>query len=156
MYNKIIITGNLTRDPDLKYSSKGTAVCKIGIASNQRIAGRDETLFIDATAFGKTAENINNFFKKGRKILIEGRLVFETWTDKNGQKRSKHSVVIETFRFLDGKNQAQTAEKSRTAQSNSGYNNKTQTQNAAYNNAPAQNGAAANYENRNEEDEIPF
>jgi len=155
MYNKIIIAGNLTRDPDLRYSAKGTAVCKIGIASNQKIAGKDETLFVDATAFGKTAENINNFLKKGRKILIEGRLVFETWTDKNGQKRSKHSVIIETFRFLDGKGQNQTTGKSPSAKQTTDYD-KTQTQKNTYGGVTAQNGVVTNGDNKNEEDEIPF
>ena len=103
MYNRVVLIGYLTRDPELKHSSNGIAICKIGVASNQKIGNKEETLFIDAISFGKNAENINNYFKKGKPILIEGRIALNTWTDKNGQKRSKHEIIIERFKFLERK-----------------------------------------------------
>ena len=106
-FNKVILMGNLTRDPELRYTPKGTAVANIGIAVNRRWrndAGemQDETTFVDVDAFGRAAETIGQYLKKGRAILIEGRLKFDQWEDKNtGQKRSKLRVVLESFEFMD-------------------------------------------------------
>ena len=105
-FNKVILAGNLTRDPELRYTPKGTAIAKIGLAINRKWrneAGelKDETTFVDVDAFGKTAETIGQYLKKGRPILVEGRLRYETWEDKqSGQKRSKLGVVAETVQFL--------------------------------------------------------
>ena len=139
MYNKVILMGYLTRNPELKHSSKGTAVCRIGIASNQKMRDREETLFIDAVSFGKTAENINNYFSKGKPILIEGRIVFNTWVDKNGQKRSKHEIVIERFKFLLNKKNE----------------NKNHSSNTLNDNKEQINGEPDNKEEINDDD-IPF
>src|SRR4029077_7686519 len=106
-YNKVILAGNLTRDPELRYTPKGTAVAKIGLAINRNWRTetgeqKEEVTFVDVDAFGKTAETIGQYFKKGRPILIEGRLRYETWEDKpSGQKKSKLGVVLENFQFLD-------------------------------------------------------
>lgn len=106
-FNKVILVGNLTRDPELRYTPKGTAVAKVGIAVNRRWTTetgeqREEVTYVDVDAFGKQAETISNYLKKGRPILIEGRLRLDTWDDKQtGQKRSKLGVVLETFQFLD-------------------------------------------------------
>ncbi|HAV61089.1 MAG TPA: single-stranded DNA-binding protein [Verrucomicrobiales bacterium] len=106
-YNKVILIGNLTRDPELRYSAKGTAIAKIGVAVNRRWrneAGewQEETTFVDVDAFGRQAETIGQYLKKGRPIMIEGRLRLDQWEDKNsGQKRSRLGVVLETFQFMD-------------------------------------------------------
>ena len=106
-FNKVILAGNLTRDPELRYTPKGTAVAKIGLAINRKWRSesgemKDETTFVDVDCFGKTAETVGQYLKKGRPILIEGRLRYETWDDKqSGQKRSKLGVVMESFQFMD-------------------------------------------------------
>ena len=108
MLNKVILIGNLTRDLTLNYSQNGTAIAKTGLAVNRRFKGqngeqKDETMFIDLTIFGRTAEMANQHLRKGKKILVEGRLVLEQWTDQNWQNRSKHSIAIENIEFLDKK-----------------------------------------------------
>ena len=106
-YNKVILIGNLTRDPELRYTAKGTAIAKIGLAVNRRWkneAGewQEEVTFVDVDSFGRQAETIGQYLKKGRPILIEGRLRLDQWDDKaTGQKRSRLGVVMETFQFLD-------------------------------------------------------
>jgi len=106
-FNKVILAGNLTRDPELRYTPKGTAVARIGVACNRKWKSetgelKEEVTFVDVDAFGKTAETIGQYLKKGRPILIEGRLRYETWEDKQTkQKKSKLGVVMETFQFLD-------------------------------------------------------
>jgi single-strand DNA-binding protein len=109
-YNKVILIGNLTRDPELRYTAKGTAIAKIGLAVNRRWrneAGewQEETTFVDVDAFGRQAETIGQYLKKGRPIMVEGRLKLDQWDDKaTGQKRSRLGVVLENFQFLDGGN----------------------------------------------------
>jgi len=106
-YNKVILAGNLTRDPELRYTPKGTAVVKIGLAINRTWKtetgeSKEEVTFVDVDAFGRTAEVISQYLKKGRPILMEGRLRYETWDDKQtNAKRSKLGVVLENFQFLD-------------------------------------------------------
>jgi single-strand DNA-binding protein len=106
-FNKVILAGNLTRDPELRYTPKGTAVAKLGLAVSRRWKSdtgelKEETTFVDVDAFGKTAETIAQYMKKGRPILIEGRLKLDQWDDKQtGQKRSKLGVVLESFSFID-------------------------------------------------------
>ena len=106
-FNKVILIGNLTRDPELRYTPKGTAVAKIGLAVGRvwrDEAGnqKEETTFVDIDAWGKQAETISQYLKKGRPILVEGRLKLDQWDDKQtNQKRSKLGVVLEAFQFLD-------------------------------------------------------
>jgi single-strand DNA-binding protein len=106
-FNKVILAGNLTRDPELRYTPKGTAIARLGIACNRKWKSetgelKEEVTFVDVDAFGKTAETIAQYLKKGRPILIEGRLRYETWEDKQtNQKKSKLGVVLENFQFLD-------------------------------------------------------
>jgi single-strand DNA-binding protein len=108
-YNKIILVGNLTRDPQLRYLPSQMAVVDIGLAVNHKFKtktgeDREEVLFIDCSAFGKQAEVINQYCQKGKQLLVEGRLKYDTWEDKQGGgKRSKHSVVIDNFQFLGGR-----------------------------------------------------
>ena len=105
-FNKVILVGNLTRDPELRYTPKGTAVAKIGLAVNRTWTSetgekKEEVTFVDVDIFGRTAENVSQYMRKGRPILIEGRLRLDQWDDKQtGQKRSKLGVVAETVQFL--------------------------------------------------------
>ena len=100
--------GNLTRDPELRYTPKGTAVAKLGLAVNRSWRNaegqqQDETTFVDVDAFGKQAESLGQYMQKGRPILIEGRLKLDQWEDKNtGQNRSKLGVILEKFSFVGG------------------------------------------------------
>lgn len=109
-FNKVILAGNLTRDPELRYTPKGTAVAKLGLAVNRSWTTetgekREEATFVDVDAFGKQAEVISQYLRKGRSLLVEGRLRLETWDDKQtGAKRSKLGVVLESFSFLDSGN----------------------------------------------------
>lgn len=112
-FNKVILMGNFTRDPELRFLPNNTAVCDMGIAVNDRFLNKstnqweDRPNFVDCTAFGRTAENISKFFSKGRPIFIEGKLRFEQWEDRqSGQKRSKLKVVIDTWQFVDSKDSA--------------------------------------------------
>jgi len=104
--NKVLLIGNLTRDPELRQTPKGTAVAQFGIAVNRTFRGedgqsREEVTFVDLEAWGKQAETIAKFLTKGRPIFIEGRLKLDQWEDKNGGgKRSKMRVVVENFQFL--------------------------------------------------------
>ena len=105
-FNKVILVGNLTRVPELRYTPKGTAIAKIGVAVNRvwtNEAGekKEEVTFVDVDVFGRTAENVGQYMRKGRPILIEGRLRLDQWDDKQtGQKKSKLGVVAEIVQFL--------------------------------------------------------
>jgi len=103
-YNKIILAGNLTRDPEMRTLQNGTNVCKFGLATNRKFKtqsgeNREEVLFIDIEAWGKQAEIIEQHCNKGSSLLVEGRLRLETW-EKDGHKNSRHLVVLEGFQFL--------------------------------------------------------
>lgn len=106
-FNKVILAGNITRDPELRYTPKGTAVAKIGLAINRNWKDesgqqKEEVTFVDVDAFGRQAEVISQYLKKGRPILVEGRLKLDQWDDKQtGQKKSRLGVVLESFQFLD-------------------------------------------------------
>jgi single-strand DNA-binding protein len=105
-YNKVVLVGNLTRDPELRYIPSGTAVSDIGLAVNDRIKRGDqwvdEATFIDITLWGRTAEIANEYLSKGSSVLIEGRLKLDRW-EKDGQKHSKLKVVGERLQMLGGK-----------------------------------------------------
>ncbi len=123
-YNKVIVIGNLTRDPQMSYLPSQTAVTEFGLAVNRRWRGQDgkqndETCFIDCRAYGKQAETINQYMKKGRPILIEGRLQQDVWEAQDGTKRSKHRVVIERFQFMGRGEDAPKAEATQTQRKDS-------------------------------------
>lgn len=104
-YNKVLLIGNLTRDPELRYTPGGTAVADFGMAINRTWKGQDgekreEVCFVDITAWAKQAEQIQQYCRKGRSLFVEGRLQFDQW-EKDGQKRSRLRVVLENFQFLD-------------------------------------------------------
>lgn len=141
MFNKIILVGNLTRDIELNYAKSGTALAKTAIATTRKFTSngerKEEVCFVDITFFGRSAEIANQYLRKGSKCLVEGRLMFEQWTDQQGQKRSKHSVTVESMQMLDSKADGQSG----------GYNTAMESQNGmtpsfggseSYQNAPSQ------------------
>ena len=109
-FNKVILAGNLTRDPELRYTPNGKAIAKFGMAINRNWTTetgekKEEVTFVDIDSFGRQAEVISQYLKKGRPVLIEGRLKLDQWDDKQtGQKRSRLGVVLESFSFLDAGN----------------------------------------------------
>ncbi|MDD3477219.1 MAG: single-stranded DNA-binding protein [Sulfurimonas sp.] len=122
MYNKVILVGNLTRDIELRYSQGGMGIASTGLATSRKFTSngekKEEVCFIDITFFARSAEIANQYLRKGSKILVEGRLNFDQWVDQNGQKRSKHSVVVETMQMLDSKGSAQSGADEYPAQQN--------------------------------------
>lgn len=112
-YNKVILIGHLTRDPEMRYTPKGAAIAQIGIATTRKWKSenyeeKEETCFADVTFFGKQAETVGQYMKKGAPMMIEGRLRTESWDDKQtGAKRSKLSIVGEGFQFLANKDRAE-------------------------------------------------
>ncbi len=111
-FNKVIIMGHLTRDPELRALPKGTAICQFGVAINRAFKTesgekREEVTFVDLEAWGKTAEIIAKHLTKGRAAMLEGRLKLDQWEDKkSGEKRSKLKVVVEAFQFIGGREDA--------------------------------------------------
>src|SRR5580698_583140 len=107
-YNKVILIGNLTRDPELRYTPKGVAIAKIGLAvnrtwKNETGESKEEVTFVDVDAFRRQAETLAQYLKKGSPLMVEGRLKLDQWDDKQtGQKRSRLGVVLEGFQFLGG------------------------------------------------------
>src|SRR5215472_12079724 len=108
-FNKVILAGNLTRDPELRYTPKGMAIAKLGLAINRvwkNEAGetKEEVTFVEVDAFGRQAEVIAQYMRKGRPFLVEGRLKLDQWEDKNThQKQTKLKVVLESFSFIDSR-----------------------------------------------------
>ena len=111
--NKVMLIGNLTRDPELRYTPAGLGIASFGIAVNTPTGKDDagnrktETLFVDVVAFGKQAEVISEYLKKGSLIYLEGRLRYRTWEDQQGNRRSKHEVILNNFQFLNTKEKVQ-------------------------------------------------
>ncbi len=157
MFNKVVMIGNLTRDVELRYLPSGAALATIGLASNRKFKKQDgtmadETCFIDVKLFGRTAEVANQYLKKGSKVLIEGRLSFETWTDQMGAKKSKHTITAEGMTMLDSKSYSTIQEDSN--QANTYQPSPTST--ASYQ-QPQQKEYVSNIPEINiDEDEIPF
>lgn len=149
MFNKVIFLGNLTKNIDVKYSPNGTVVGTSSIASNYKYKSntgeqKDETCFLDFTLFGRSAEVANQYLKKGSKVLLEGRLVLETWTGQDGNQRSKHSLRVDNMKMI-GKDEPsyQTSE------------TLSQDRNETYKNKPQNQEKEINMDEINE-DEIPF
>ena len=110
-FNKVILAGNLTRDPQLSFTPAQMPVVDFGMAINRNWTGKDgekreETCFVDCRAFGKTAETINQYMSKGKPILLEGRLQFSAW-EKDGVKHSKLRVTVDNFQFVGGRDENQ-------------------------------------------------
>lgn len=110
MFNKVILIGNLTRDPELRYTPQGTSVCNFGMAVNRKYKQADEmkeeVTFINIVVFGKQADTCGQYLNKGSAVLVEGRLQERRWETEEGQKRSKHEVVAQSVRFLPRKSDA--------------------------------------------------
>jgi single-strand DNA-binding protein len=125
MYNRVILVGNLTRDIELRYSQGGMAIASTGLATSRKFTlngeKKEEVCFVDITFFARSAEIANQYLRKGSKILVEGRLNFDQWVDQNGQKRSKHSVVVENMQMLDSKNDNQNSSASDYQPQTGGY-----------------------------------
>lgn len=106
--NKVIIMGNLTRDPEYRQLGSGQSICKLGLASNRQYKNRQtgdmvqEVCFVDVDVWGPQADSCNEYLQKGRPVLVEGRLKFDSWKDQEGQTRSKHTVVADRVVFLYG------------------------------------------------------
>lgn len=107
MFNKVILLGNLTRDVEIRYSQSNSAISRTAIATSRKFTvngeKKEETCFIDITFFGRSGEIAHQYLRKGSKVMIEGRLSFEQWSDQNGQKHSKHSVIVETMQMVDSR-----------------------------------------------------
>jgi len=105
-FNRVIIAGNLTRDPEHRQLASGQSVCRLGLASNRQFKNRQtgdmvqEVCYVDIDVWGPQAESCRQYLSKGRAVLVEGRLKFDTWTDQNGQNRNKHSIVADRVVFL--------------------------------------------------------
>ena len=155
-FNRVILVGNLTRDPVVRYTPSGTAVSEIGMAvsrqwtdrqSNQR---KEETTFVDVTLWGRQAEVAGEYLSKGRQVLIEGRLQMDTWEDKeSGQKRSKLKVIGESMQMLgsrgDGPSSGAAPRSSQSTQSQSAQSQSTPPPHESFYDTPAPSG-----------DEVPF
>ncbi len=107
-YNKVFLMGNLTRDPQLRYTPSQQPVCDFGLAINRKWKGTDgqmkeEVCFVDCTAWGRTAETLSKYVSKGRPLFVEGRLTYQSWEGKDGQKRNKLVVTVLGFQFIDSK-----------------------------------------------------
>jgi single-strand DNA-binding protein len=152
MFNKVILIGNLTRDVELRYLPNGSSVGKFGLATNRKWKDaqngelKQEVMFIDITVFGRSAEIANQYLRKGSKVLVEGRLSLNQWTDQSGQKRSKHEIVADSVQFMESKSDSM---QSGGNSYDYGYNNQApqQTQNTGYNNQQPQQNNYDNYNN---------
>src|SRR5947208_618697 len=105
-YNKVILLGNLTRDPDLRYTPQGLAVCEFPLAVTHKRRGQDEAkeevCFIDVVVFGRSAEALKEQLRRGSRVLVDGRLAQRRWESAEGQKRQRHEIVATTVQFLQG------------------------------------------------------
>ena len=150
--NRVLLMGNLTRDPELRYLPSNTPVVSLGLAVNRRWRNQqdqqqEETTFVDCEAFGRSAEVINQYLRKGRPVFIEGRLRLDQWQDKEGQNRSKLKVVVESFQFVDSRGGGDGA---RDDASGGAASRPVQVA------APAGAGAGQDVHQPVEEDDIPF
>ena len=164
MFNRVVMLGNLTRDCELRYLPSGGAVCTTGLATNRKFKKTDgsqgeEVCFVDITFFGRTAEIANQYLKRGSKVLVEGRLKLDQWSDQSGVKRSKHSITVESLQMIDGRGQ-----QTDSGGASGGYIENTTT-NGGYNNnqkAPYQKPVTPEYSGHEipdidiNDDEIPF
>lgn len=149
-YNKVILMGNLTRDPELRQTQSGTSVCRFSIAVNRSYSGQDgvreETCFVEVDSFSRSAENIAKYFSKGKPILIEGRLRQDNWDDKEtGKARSKLVVVLERFEFVGSARDSQ-----------GGDFEQAQGGNTYKRTSPAPRGKAPERVDDLEDDDVPF
>lgn len=177
MYNKVVMVGNLTRDIELRYMPNGAALAKGAIATSHRYKTqtgeqKDEVCFLDFNIFGRSAEVANQYLRKGSKVLLEGRLVFEQWTAQDGTNRSKHALRVDSMKMLDSKADSQNMGQDNQVGYNNPQNSYNQPQQNQYN-QPQQNAGQNSYGGMNnqamqkapeqnipeidiDDDEIPF
>jgi len=127
-YNKVILVGRLTRDPELKNLPSGIAVTTMGIAVNNSYTNKegnkiDDTLFIDVTVFGKQAENVHQYLEKGSNVLVDGRLRYRTWETSEGSKRSKHEIMAQRIQFMGSKPSSSNSNATKAANQNPAVDN---------------------------------
>lgn len=159
--NKVILIGNLTRDPEIRHTPKGTAVGDIALAINRAYTAengekREETTYVDVTLWGRTAEIAQQYLKKGRPVYIEGRLQMDTWEDKqSGQKRSKLKVVAEALQLLGGRGEGDASATMATssAMSGGGYSSGSRRMDEGY---PEDRGNSRSMSSGPDDDDIPF
>lgn len=166
--NKVMLMGNITRDPEVRYTPKGTAVTDISLAINRTYSlddgeRREETTYVDVTYWGRQAEVIGEYMKKGRPIYVEGRLQLDQWEDKNtGQNRSRLKVVGDNFQFLGGRDDGggqRGGGGGYSSQGNQGggYSQAPQQQPSPQQSAPPQQGGGGGYDPvDDDDDDIPF
>jgi single-strand DNA-binding protein len=157
-FDKVIIIGNITRQPELKYAPSGMAVCEFGIAVNKKRKGEDKPCFLDVVTFNKTAEFVQKYFQKGSEILIEGEHDYSTWDDKDsGKRRSKIQIIANQVNFVGKKQDNQQQESNQynqPAQPQQENRYQADAQPKQYAQPPAQQNAPA--ASNPAEDEIPF
>lgn len=170
--NKVQLMGNLTRDPEVRYTPKGTAVTDIGLAINRTFSGddgerREETTFVDITFWGRQAEVIGEYMKKGRPLYVEGRLNLDSWEDKtSGQQRTRLKVVGENFQFLGGREdggggggQSRSASSSHSGGSQEEYQDRPNQSSPSRQESPASSHGGGGHQTSrpaDEDDDIPF
>jgi len=163
--NKVILLGNLTRDVELRYGKTGIAIGKTSIATNRKTKNsqtgkydKDEVMFVDLVIWGRTAEIVQQYFKRGSKILIEGRLSFNQWTDQSGNKRSKHEISVEAIDFPENKSSNNFGggnyQNNQNQNGGNNYGNQSNQENSSYGNNNYQNqqqnsGGNSNYGSQN-------
>jgi len=136
-FNKVLLMGNLTRKPELRYTPGGQAVCDIGLAVNRKYSGngqdKEEVCFVDVVVWAKQAESCNKYLHKGSPVFVEGRLHYDAWEDKEGRKRSRLRVTAERVQFLSSK-----SDDSRQEYKAEGYNNESPNRSSqpSYSNSP--------------------
>ena len=122
-YNLVVLMGNLTRDIELSYTTNQVAVAQTGIAVNKKYKDKETVLFVDLVCFGKQAETLNKYTSKGSPLLISGELTLDQWEAKDGTKRSKHKVIVQSFQFLgDGQKKESQPETDKAPSSDGQYN----------------------------------
>ena len=166
MYNKVVLVGNLTRDIELRYMPNGAALAKSAIATSHRYKSqtgeqKEEVCFVDFNIFGRSAEVANQYLRKGSKVLLEGRLVFEQWTAQDGSNRSKHALRVDTMKMLDSKADSQnmSSDNAQTGYNPAGYNQaqsqQPQAQQNQYNPQAQQNNQQNSYGGTNPQAQQP-
>lgn len=103
MFNKVILVGRLTRDPEVRFTTQGTAVASVGIATNRKYGDKEEVYFGEVTIWGKQAENVGKYLSKGSKVLFSGRLNTRKWEDNSGKSHSKTEIIADEVKFMDTK-----------------------------------------------------
>jgi single-strand DNA-binding protein len=161
-FNKVILMGNLTRDPEVRYTPNGTAVCTLGLAVNRTYKTqtgelKEDPCFIDVIAWGKQAESCNNYLKKGAPVFVEGNLRLESWVDKaSGQNRSKHSVSAENVRFLGSPQAGNSGGSDKPNQATTNSAPPSRTPQSSQNESPSFEAPAMPDFDGESEDDIPF